>query len=86
MTFSVRDLMLDVLPENVADTYELRLCQPVTDVGPPPKPRPRPHPRPEPKPECMPVTTIGTAGPSEVTIELASLDVMREQLHQALRC
>ncbi len=87
MTFAVRDLMLDVLPETSdtnADGHELRLCEPVTSQGP--RPHPKPPQQPPPKPKCMPVTT--QTGPPEAfsmaSGDLPALEVLRQQLHQAL--
>jgi hypothetical protein len=84
MTFTVRDLMIDVLPVTFADAGELRVCENnVTMIGPPPKPEPKP-PKP-PKPRYA-AATLGeqVQGAKDGAAELASLPVLREQLHQAL--
>ena len=84
MTFSVRDLMCDVLYEANANARAIRLCEPST--GQPPPPRPKPPKRPPPRPACVPITTQTDA--AEVFApaggELPILAVLREQLHQAL--
>ena len=86
MTFTVRDLMLDVFPAADANAYELRACELASQA--PPKPHPKPHPKPQPKPQPKPECTMQTAtgGPSgiEASAELASLAVLRQQLQQAL--
>jgi hypothetical protein len=73
MTFTVRDLMLDVFPDDEGDFAEHRLY----GAGQAP-----PKPKPQPKPEC----TDLTGGPPgiEASADLASLAVLREQLQQAL--
>jgi hypothetical protein len=78
MTLEVRDLMIDVLPETDGHVMELWLCQPVTIP-----PEPKPHPKPPKKPGCEP---ISVAGPGSFTAgtELATLEVLRQELHQAL--
>jgi hypothetical protein len=85
MTFTVRDLMLDVFPASDANPDQLQLCELATQ-GPPgkPKPKPGPGPKPRPKPGCALQTA--TDGPSQIeaSAELASLAVLREQLQQAL--
>jgi len=81
MTLEVRDLMIDVLPETGGHVLALGDCQPVTV---PPKPAP-PHPKPPKKPGCEPVSVGG--GPGSFTMastELAALEVLRQELRQAL--
>ncbi len=87
MTFTVRDLMLDVFPPAPAATdSELWLCviasqgEPKPPPPGPPKPKPRP---PQPGPQCPLDTQTGPNGFDE-TPGLASLAVLREQLQQAL--
>jgi len=79
MTFTVRDLMLDVFPDDdEGDIAEHRLY----GAG---QAKPKPKPKPMPKPDCTEVTVL-TGGPSglEARAELASLAALREQLQQAL--
>ncbi|HEY6321971.1 MAG TPA: hypothetical protein VJA16_10480 [Thermoanaerobaculia bacterium] len=79
MTFSVRDLMIDVLPATFADADKLLLlCG--GDVTLPPAPAP---PKPEPKPP-KPGVAAAAGGEQIQAAELASLAVLREQLQQAL--
>jgi hypothetical protein len=85
MTFTVRDLMIDVLPATFADADGLRLCE--GNVTMPPKPQP-PPPEPPPKPP-RPGYAAATGGEQvqgakDGAAELAPLPVLREQLHQAL--
>jgi len=88
MTFTVRDLMLDVLPAADAEGYLLGPCLPITDLPKPkPGPKPGPHPKPKPKPECMPISTGPDAYADDLLVagaRLAPLSALREQLHQAL--
>jgi hypothetical protein len=72
MTFTVRDLMLDVFPEDEANAAERRLCG---AKQAPPKPKP--------KPECTDLTVLTGPPGIEARAELASLAVLREQLQQA---
>jgi hypothetical protein len=87
--FSVRDLMVDVLPATDADVHELHLCEPITGGGQPkpgPKPKPGP-PHPKPKPQCLPISTGPDAYADDLLVagaRLAPLPALREQLHQAL--
>lgn len=81
MTFTVRDLMLHVLPANELEAHDLRLCTP-NSQGPPPKPKPGP--KPQPKPQCQPITTI-TGGVEAAGQELPALAMLRAQLQEALR-
>ena len=87
MTFTVRDLMLHVLPANELEAQDLRLCAPNSQGAPPkPKPGPKPGPKPEPKPQCQPVTTItGEIGIEAAGQELHDLAMLRAQLQEALR-
>ena len=83
MTFTVRDLMVQVLP---VDDHALRLCQSQTGLPPPPKPHPGPKPPPKPQPpqpQCVPLTATG--GVEAAGQELASLPALRAQLQEALR-
>ncbi|HYL04993.1 MAG TPA: hypothetical protein VE075_03080 [Thermoanaerobaculia bacterium] len=84
MTFTVRDLMLDVLPEADAREPELWLCIIASQGEPKPPPPPKGPPKGPPKPP-MP-GPIDSQGPPPVAAvpELASLAVLREQLRQAL--
>ncbi|HEV3077384.1 MAG TPA: hypothetical protein VHB47_23395 [Thermoanaerobaculia bacterium] len=77
MTFTVRDLMIDVLPTTFADADKLLLCD--GNVTLPPKPVPPPPPPPQPP---KPGYEAATGG--EQAAELAPLSVLREKLHQAL--
>lgn len=86
MSFTVRDLMLHVLPENGVDDHAFRLCQ--TQTGPPP---PKPHPGPGPKrppgqPQCVPITATGEPGVEAAAgVEAQALAMLRAQLQEALR-
>ena len=83
MTFTVRDLMLHVLPANELEAHDLRLCSP-NSQGPPPKPKPGP--KPQPKPQCQPITTTtGQEGFEAAGQELLALAALRAQLQEALR-
>jgi hypothetical protein len=90
MTFTIRDLMLDVLPAADAEAHQLYLCVPITDpTQPKPGPKPKPGPpHPKPKPQCVPIST-GPGGFADdylvANAELTALAVLRDQLHQALR-
>ena len=88
MDFTVRDLMLNVLPETNDAVHELRLCEPITtapEPKPPPKPKPKPKPKPgQQQPACLPITILGVDATAEASVELPPLAVLREQLHQAL--
>jgi hypothetical protein len=88
MTFTVRDLMLDVFPASDANAEQLQLCELATQGPPKPNPKPKPKPGPGPKPGPKPGCAIQTApnGPSQIAanVELASLTVLRQQLQQAL--
>jgi len=90
MTFTVRDLMIDVLPATFAEADELRLCaNEITLTPPQPKPPkpphpPKPGPKP-PKPGCVGDTMPGAVqGAGEWTAELLPLEALREQLQRAL--
>jgi hypothetical protein len=76
MTFTVRDLMLNVFPDDEGDIAEHRLY----GAG-----QAKPKPKPKPKPDCTEVTVL-TGGPPglEARAELASLAALREHLQQAL--
>jgi hypothetical protein len=99
MTFTVRDLMLHVLPDAAANAPDLRLCTIATGGEPlvPPKPgvpkpgEPKPVPpqpgKPQPgKSQPVPECALATGGQggTGASAELASLAVLREQLRQAL--
>jgi hypothetical protein len=77
MTFTVRDLMIDVLPTTFADADKLYLCD--GNVTMPPRPAPKP-----PKPPKPPGYAAATGGVQVQAADLAPLPVLREQLHQAL--
>jgi len=79
MTFTVRDLMLDVFPDDEGDFAEHRLH----GAG---QAKPKPKPQPLPQPDCTNVTGGTGGGPPgvEARAELASLAVLRQQLQQAL--
>jgi hypothetical protein len=79
MTFRVRDLMLDVLPDVPDAERELLLCVPITNTG---VPKPQPKPAPKPKPGQPPPKHADAAEEDAAWAVLAQL---REQLHQALR-
>ena len=82
MQFTVRDLMIEVLPAADADCHDLRLCQP--DTAPPPKPKPKPTPKP--RPDCQPITATGGAdGYAIAGWELMPLAALRQQLREAIR-
>jgi hypothetical protein len=82
MTFTVRDLMLDVLPETGANDPELWLCQ-IASQGEP-KPPPKGPPKPAPPPVPCPMQSQTGLPVAEEAAELPSLAVLREQLQQAL--
>ena len=85
MSFTVRDLMLHVLPENGVDDHAFRLCQTQTGPPPPPKPHPGPGPkRPPGQPQCVPITATGP-GVEAAGQELHALAMLRAQLQEALR-
>ena len=75
MTFTVRDLMLDVFPADEANAAAPWLC---AAKAPPPQPQP--------KPDCTNITGGGTGGATgiEESLELANLAFLRQQLQQAL--
>jgi hypothetical protein len=81
MTFKVRDLMIDVVPAGSAG-HQLNLCQPDTAAGPKAPPPPPKEPACQPITMNTPVAQAGDFAPD--TAKLASLAVLREQLHQAL--
>ena len=81
MTFTVRDLMLHVLPENGVDDDARRMCQ--TGTGAPPKPQPKP--KPPQQPQCVPITATGQPGVEAAGQELHALAMLRAQLQEALR-
>jgi hypothetical protein len=84
MTFTVRDLMIDVLPATFADARELRLCEGNITMNPPPQPPPKPKPKP-PGPKHVAATAWELFQDAEEgAAELALLPVLREQLRQAL--
>jgi hypothetical protein len=82
MTFTVRDLMLQVLP---VDEHAFRLCQSQTGPPPPQKPEPGPKQPPAPQPQCVPFTATGTPVVQAAGQELQDLAMLREQLQEALR-
>jgi hypothetical protein len=78
MTFELRALMVNAVPE--ADVaVELQRCGPEMQAGPK---SPRPPQRPKPGPVCLPLTTNPF---TPARIELAPLAALRGQLRQALR-
>ncbi len=79
MTLEVRDLMIDVLPETDGYVMELGPCQPVTVP-----PEPKPHPKPPKRPGCEPDSVGGPGGFTTAGTELAALEVLRQELRQAL--
>jgi hypothetical protein len=80
MTFTVRDLMIDVLPTTVAGAGKLLLCD--GNVTMPPRPEPKPKPKPKPP---KPGYAAAAGGEQVQAAELAPLPVLREQLRRALR-
>jgi hypothetical protein len=85
MTFTVRDLMMDVLPATFADADGLRLCE--GNITMTPQPQPPPKPKPKPKPGRGYVAAGNgelVQGAEDGAAELAPLPVLRKELHQAL--
>ena len=70
MTFTVHDLMIDVVP--------------ATDANAQPPPRPKPPP-PSPRPQCEPITVMGPGSFRSASAELAPLAALREQLLRGMR-
>ncbi|HEV3460331.1 MAG TPA: hypothetical protein VHG32_27620 [Thermoanaerobaculia bacterium] len=91
MTFTVRDLMLNVFPAPEANASEpnapeLWLCVIASQGEPkPPPPPPKGPPKPPKKPGVPCPMDSQTLPVAEAAAELASLDVLREQLRQSLQ-